>query len=124
VDRIIDVFPTDRQSQIRTMLAESLRGVISQQLLRRADGKGRVAAYEVLVATPALRALIREQKTFQIPSVIATSRKDGMQTLDQALLELALSKTITPEEAIHFADQPMTLMAKFAAQQGTANEKK
>ncbi len=124
VDRIIDVFPSDRQSQVRTMLAESLRGAISQQLLRRADGKGRVAAYEVLVATPALRSLIREQKTFQIPSVIATSRKEGMQTLDQALLELAQNKIITSEEAMLFADQPMALLAKLATQQGTGNEKK
>lgn len=124
VDRIIDVFPADRQSQIRTMLAESLRGAISQQLLRRADDKGRVAAYEVLVATPALRALIREQKTFQIPSVIATSRKDGMQTLDQALLELALNKIVTPEEAMRFAESPAVLLGKLALQQGAANDKR
>jgi twitching motility protein PilT len=114
VDRIIDVFPPDRQSQIRTMLSESLRGVIAQQLLRRADGKGRVAAYEVLVATPALRALIREQKTFQIPSIIATSRKEGMQTLDQALLELAQKHLINTEEAIAYADSPAALTAKLA----------
>jgi len=114
VDRIIDVFPSDRQPQIRTMLAESLRGVIAQQLLRRADGNGRVAAFEVLVATPAVRALIREQKTFQLPSMIATGRKDGMQSLDQSLLELAQKGLISPEEAIGYADSPTTLAAKIA----------
>jgi twitching motility protein PilT len=117
VDRIIDVFPPDRQPQVRTMLAESLRGVIAQQLLKRADGKGRVAAYEVLVATQALRAIIREQKTFQIPSIIATSRKDGMQTLDQALSELAVKKVITPEDAAKYSEAPAALLAKIAGQQ-------
>jgi twitching motility protein PilT len=124
VDRIIDVFPPDRQSQIRTMLSESLRGVIAQQLLRRADGKGRVAAYEVLVATPALRALIREQKTFQISSVIATSRKDGMQTIDQSLLELAQKQIISAEEALGYADSPAALAGKLAVPQAAAEQRK
>jgi twitching motility protein PilT len=115
VDRVIDVFPADRQAQVRTMLAESLRGVIAQQLLKRAEGKGRVAAYEVLVATQAVRSLVREQKTFQIPSTISTSRKDGMQALDQHLLELIQKKTVTIEEAMKFSEQPMTLMAKANA---------
>jgi len=123
VDRIIDVFPADHQAQVRTMLSESLRGVISQQLLRRADNSGRVAAFEVLVATPAVRALIREQKTFQIPSIIATSRKEGMQTLDQALLNLALNKVITPEEALRFADAPATLLGKLPFQQGLVGDR-
>lgn len=124
VDRIIDVFPPDRQSQIRTMLSESLRGVIAQQLLLRTDGKGRVAAYEVLVATPALRSLIREQKTFQIPSIIATGRKDGMQTLDQALLELAQKNFISSAEAIGYADSPSALAAKLGAQQPPPEQRK
>jgi twitching motility protein PilT len=117
VDRIIDVFPADRQSQIRTMLAESLRGVIAQQLPKRADGKGRCGAYEVLVATPAIRSLIREQKTFHIVSAIGTGRKDGMQTLDQHLLELVQKGTITLEEALKYAEHPQILQAKcgFAA---------
>jgi twitching motility protein PilT len=114
VDRVIDVFPTDRQAQVRTMLAESLRGVIAQQLLRRADGKGRVAAYEVLVATPAVRSLIREQKTFHLYSTISTGRKDGMQTLDQHLLELALKRTVTVEEALNYAEHPTALQGKTA----------
>ena len=114
IDRVIDVFPSDRQSQVRTMLAESLRGVIAQQLLRTADESGRMAAYEVLVATPALRSLIREQKTFQIPSLIATSRKDGMQTLDQALLDLATKKFVTTEEAAKYSETPAALLTKMA----------
>ena len=112
VDRIIDVFPSTQQAQIRVMLSESLRGVFSQQLLKRADGKGRVAVYEVLVATQAVRSLIREGKTFQLPSVLGTSRKDGMQTFDQALVELVGKGTITLEEAVKIADQPAAVAAK------------
>jgi len=120
VDRIIDVFPSDQQEQVRAMLSESLRGVISQQLLRRADGKGRVACYEVLVATPAVRALIREAKTFQIPSVISTCRKDGMQTFDQALFEMIQKKLVTLEEAVKVAENAGALVAKctLGAQKG------
>ncbi|MCX7887218.1 MAG: type IV pilus twitching motility protein PilT [Verrucomicrobiae bacterium] len=114
VDRIVDVFPSDRQQQIRTLLAESLRGVVSQHLLRRADGSGRVAAFEVLVATTAVRALIREQRTYQIPSVMATSRKEGMQTIDQALLELAQKGIVHREDALNLAESPATLAAKLA----------
>src|ERR1043166_6342857 len=95
VDRIIDVFPQERQAQIRTMLSESIRGVISQTLLKRADGKGRVGAYELLVANTGIRSLIREQKTFQIGSAVSTGKKDGMQTLDQHLLELFRENKIT-----------------------------
>jgi twitching motility protein PilT len=99
VDRIINVFPAEEQEQIRTMLAETLRGVVSQQLLRTADGKGRVAALEVLVGTPAISNMIREAKTHQIPSMIQTGRKDGMQMMDQAVLEFLMKKVISPEEA-------------------------
>ena len=115
VDRIIDVFPADRQAQVRAMLAESLRGVIAQQLLLRADGKGRVAAYEVLVATPAVRSLIREQKTYQITSIIGTSRKEGMQTLDQALLELVTRGIVSLEEAVKYHELPAQFVAKVAS---------
>jgi len=120
VDRIIDVFPPSQQAQIRTMLAESLRGVISQQLIKRSDGKGRVAVYEVLVATQAVRSLIREGKTFQLPSVLGTSRKDGMQTFDQALVELVGRGVITLADAVKIADQPTAVSAK--ALQTKANE--
>ncbi len=99
VDRIIDVFPPEQQSQIRTMLADTLKGVIAQQLLVRADSQGRVVAVEILVGTTALANLIREGKTYQIPSLIQTGRREGMQTMDQAILELLRSKQITPQEA-------------------------
>jgi twitching motility protein PilT len=99
VDRIINVFPADEQEQIRAMLGESLRGVIAQQLLRTADGKGRVAALEVMVGTPALGNMIREGKTHQIPSMIQTGRKEGMQMMDQAILDFLMKQVITPDEA-------------------------
>lgn len=99
IDRLIDVFPPEQQGQIRTMLAETLKGVIAQQLLIRADGQGRVIAAEILVGTTALANLIREGKTYQISSLIQTGRRDGMQTMDQAILELLRSKQITPQEA-------------------------
>jgi twitching motility protein PilT len=114
VDRIIDVFPPDRQPHVRTMLSESLRAVVSQQLVLRADGNGRVAAFEVMLVNSAIRTLIREQKTFQISSVISTSRKEGMQTLDQALRELVQKSVITADEAARFADAPTSFGARTA----------
>lgn len=105
VDRIIDVFPKDQQGQIRTMLSESLKGVIAQQLLRRADGQGRVAAFEILVGNQAVGNLIREGKTFQIPSILQTGKKLGMQTIDQHLKELVAEGQITSQEALIYADE-------------------
>jgi twitching motility protein PilT len=98
VDRMIDQFPADRQSQIRVMLSESLKGVISQTLCKKIGG-GRVAAREILLATPAIANLIREAKTFQIPSIMQTSKKIGMLTMNDALLELVEKKLIEPDEA-------------------------
>jgi twitching motility protein PilT len=98
IDRIIDQFPSDRQDQVRVMLSESLKGVISQTLCRKVGG-GRVAAMEVLLATPALSNLVREAKTFQIPSVMQTSRKLGMVTLNDALLELVEAGKVEVKEA-------------------------
>lgn len=98
VDRIIDQFPADQQAQVRVMLAESLRGVIAQTLCRRIGG-GRVAAREVLLTTPAVSNLIREGKTFQIPSIMQTNRKAGMVTLTDALLELVGAKLVERKEA-------------------------
>lgn len=103
IDRIIDVFPKDAQEQVRAMLSESLKGVICQQLLKTADGKGRAAALEIMVGTPAIGNLIREGKTFQIPSIIQTARKDGMQLMDQHLLDLLKTKRVAPEEAYRCA---------------------
>jgi twitching motility protein PilT len=97
VDRIIDQFPADRQAQIRVMLAESLKGVISQTLCKKIGG-GRVAAREILLTIPAVSNLIREGKTFQIPTVMQTSKRLGMVTLNDALLELVDGKLIEPAE--------------------------
>lgn len=99
VDRIIDAFPAGQQAQIRAMLSESLKGVIAQQLLKKADGKGRVAALEILIVNSAIANLIREGKTFQIPSIIQTGKGEGMQLMDQAIMEFLMNKTITPQEA-------------------------
>ena len=99
VDRVIDVFPANQQAQIRTTLSESLKGVVAQNLFKRIDKKGRMAVLEVLVVTPATSNLIREGKTFQIPSVIQTGKKYGMQSLDDAILEALQSKKISPEDA-------------------------
>jgi twitching motility protein PilT len=98
IDRLIDQFPSDRHDQIRTMLAESLRGVVAQTLLRRKGG-GRVAALEVLVVNMAVSNLIREGKTFQIPTVMQTAKTQGMQTLNDALLDLVKAGVVEPQEA-------------------------
>ena len=99
VDRIIDVFPADQQEQIRSMLAESLKGVVSQVLLRKKGGQGRVAAHEIMVGTSAVSNLIREDKLHQIPSIIQTGKKDGMQLMDQHIMEHLMSGTVDPTEA-------------------------
>lgn len=99
VDRMIDVFPPAQQAQVRTQLSESLSGIIAQQLLKRKDGNGRVAAIEILLGVPALAHLIREGKTYQIPSVIQTGRREGMQTMDQAIVDLLKVGLISSEEA-------------------------
>lgn len=99
VDRVIDVFPANQQAQIRTTLSESLKGVVAQNLFKRIDKKGRLAVLEILVVTPATSNLIREGKTFQIPSVIQTGKKYGMQSLDDAILEAMQAKKISPEDA-------------------------
>ncbi len=98
VDRIIDQFPADRQEQIRTMLSESLRGVIAQVLCKRKGG-GRVAAYEVLIANSAVANLIREGKTYQLVSVMQTGKAQGMQTMNEHLFHHVKNDLVTPEEA-------------------------
>lgn len=99
IDRIVDVFPADQQAQIRTMLSETLYAVVSQILLKRADGTGRIAALEVMVCTSAIKNLIRESKTAQILSTLQTSQKYGMQTMEMAVKNLLERKLISPEEA-------------------------
>jgi twitching motility protein PilT len=99
IDRIIDVFPADEKEMMRAMLSESLRAVISQTLCKTKDGAGRVAAHEIMIATPAIRNLIREAKVAQMYSTIQTSQGVGMQTLDQNLMELVKRNVITNAEA-------------------------
>lgn len=99
IDRVVDVFPANQQAQIRTTLSESIKGVLAQNLFKRIDVKGRCAALEVLVVTYAVSNLIRESKTHQLPSAMQTGKKFGMQTLDDAIMELLLKKWISPEDA-------------------------
>ncbi len=99
IDRIIDVFPPDQQAQIRTQFSETIQAVASQRLFRKRDGSGRVPALEIMVAVPAIRNLIRESKISQIPSIIQTGQKFGMQTLEAAITELINRRMIEPEEA-------------------------
>jgi twitching motility protein PilT len=98
IDRLIDQFPADRQEQVRTMLSESLKGVVSQVLCKKIGG-GRVAAREILLVTPAISNLIREGKTFQVPSIMQTSKRIGMITMNDTLLGLVEEKLVEPKEA-------------------------
>ncbi|MGQ0549740.1 MAG: type IV pilus twitching motility protein PilT [Armatimonadota bacterium] len=100
ISRVVDVFPTHQQEQIRIQLADALLGVVAQTLIPSLDGKGRVAAVEVMVATPAIRNMIRENKTHQLPSAIQTGARDGMQSLDQHLKTLVKQRRISTEEAL------------------------
>lgn len=113
VDRIIDVFPPHQQQQIRVQLANVLEAVISQQLIPTADGKGRVAAFEVLHANTAVRNLIREGKSHQLPSVMQTNRKLGMIIMDEAILQLFYEGKINEEMAIQFAQDPEGMKKKI-----------
>jgi twitching motility protein PilT len=115
VDRLIDVFPADRQDQIRVMLSESLKGVIAQTLCRKVGG-GRAAAYEILIGTPSVSALVREGKTFQIPSVMQTGKKYGMCTLNDSLTDLVRRKTVEAREAYIKAVDKQGLLGMFKNQ--------
>jgi len=99
IDRIIDVFPAAEKDMVRAMLSESLRAVVSQSLLKTADGKGRIAAHEIMLGNPAIRNLIRENKLAQMISVMQTGQREGMQTLDMCLQELVRQRKITQEAA-------------------------
>lgn len=113
VDRIIDAFPPDQQQQIQTQLSTSLLAVISQVLLPRASGKGRVAAFEIMVSTPSIQNLIRENKTFRIPSDIQTGARYGMVSLDDFLIGLYKKGEITYEDMLAKAADPESLMLKL-----------
>lgn len=113
VDRVIDVFPEHQQQQIRVQFANVLEAVISQQLIPTADGRGRVAAFEVLHANPAVRNLIREGKTHQLANVMQTNRKAGMITMDDAIVQLYSEFKINREMALQFAQDPESIKNKL-----------
>jgi twitching motility protein PilT len=106
INRIIDIFPAHQQTQIRTQLSFVLEGVITQTLLQKAKGKGRVMAAEILIVTPAIRALIRDDKVEQIPSMMQAGKKHGMQTLNDALYQLYVGREVTKDECLRVTSQP------------------
>ena len=115
VERVVDMYPANQQNQIRAMLANTLQAVISQTLFRRVDKAGMVPAIEVLLCTPAVRNIIREARTYEIPNVIETSRSIGMTTLDNAIAELYFNGMISREDAIAQAAFPDKLDRTLAA---------
>jgi twitching motility protein PilT len=119
VDRILDSFPSGQQAQIRTMLSESLKGIVSQQLVPLADGTGRVLACEILLCNLAVANMIRERKTFQLSSVMQTGRNLGMQRMDDALLELMQAGRITGDTAMMYAHDPKAMEARVGPRGAT-----
>jgi twitching motility protein PilT len=113
LDRVLDVFPTDQRDQIRIMVSESLRGILSQQLVPRADGSGRVLALELLVNTPAVSNCIREGKTFMLPGVMQTGKNVGMITMDESLRQLYVKGLISKEETLFRSDDKNQMKAFF-----------
>ena len=109
VDRVIDVFPPEQQGQIRAMFAESILAVVTQNLLKRKDGKGRIAALEIMIGTPAIRNLIREGKIAQIPGMMQTGKKFGMQTMDATLVELFKQGEVSKETVTPYLSNPSVL---------------
>jgi twitching motility protein PilT len=109
LDRLLDVFPVDQQEQIRMMVSESLRGIISQQLVSSADGKGRVLALETLTNTPAVANVIREAKTYMLPGIVQTGKKQGMQLMDDALMALYECGAISHDEAYARAEHKQAM---------------
>ena len=116
LDRLLDVFPPDQQEQIRIMVSESLRGVISQQLVPQVDGQGRVLALETLTNSPAVANVIREAKTYMLPGIIQTGRKQGMQLMDDALLDLYNRGLISEDEALSRADQKQEMRLRLKSE--------
>jgi twitching motility protein PilT len=124
VDRIIDVFPAHQQLQVRVQLASTMVAVISQCLLPRLDGKGRIGAFEVMIATPAIRNLIREGKTYQVVSEIQTGMKYGMKALDDHLKELYMAGVISYDSMIDAAQDPKELAIRAVKPAVAASGKK
>jgi twitching motility protein PilT len=117
IDRIIDVFPTHQQQQVRIQLAGVLEAIISQQLIPAATGSGRVLACEVLIANAAVKNIIREGKVHQLKAIMQTNRQIGMQTMDQALYDLWKENKITAEEAIARSSNPQEMKARIGAKE-------
>jgi twitching motility protein PilT len=113
LDRVLDVFPTDQRDQIRIMVSESLRGILSQQLVPKADGTGRAMALELLVNTPAVANCIREGKTYMLPGVMQTGKNVGMITMDESLRNLYIQGIITAEETLYRAEDKAQMRAFF-----------
>ena len=113
LDRILDVFPVDQRGQIRVMVSESLRGIISQQLVPNIDGDGRALALELLVNTPAVAATVRDGKTFMLPGIMQTGKNVGMITMDESLRNLYVQGTISQEEALFRCEDKVQMKAFF-----------
>ena len=113
LDRILDVFPVDQRGQIRVMVSESLRGVISQQLVPNIEGDGRCLALELLVNTPAVAATIRDGKTFMLPGIMQTGKNVGMITMDESLRNLYIQGNITQEEALFRCEDKVQMKTFF-----------
>jgi twitching motility protein PilT len=115
IERIIDVYPANEQNQIRSMLANTLQAVISQTLFKRCDQPGMIPALEIMLCTPAVRNCVRENRIFEIPNIIETSRALGMQTLDSSIKQLFVNGYITRDDAIAQAAHPEKLDRSLAA---------
>jgi len=124
VDRVIDIFPPAQQAQIRSMFSESLVGILSQALLKNKDGTGRACALEILVAIPAVRNLIREDKTAQIMSILQTGSSHGMQSMDQCLKRMVMEGVVTPEAAAAKASNPSVILGTEPAERGQPPRRK
>ncbi|MDD4323086.1 MAG: PilT/PilU family type 4a pilus ATPase, partial [Dehalococcoidales bacterium] len=109
IDRIIDMFPSSQQAQIRIQVSQSIEGILSQALLPKNNGKGRAAAFEIMLANSAVRNLIRDGRTYELPNVIQLNNKDGMITLDQSLAELVAEGMVAKEEALSKSSNPERL---------------
>ena len=113
LDRVLDVFPADQRDQIRVMVSESLRGIVSQQLIPRLDGNGRAMALEILVNNPAVSATIREGKTFMLNGIMQTGRNIGMVTMDDSLRNLYSKNLISQEECMSRAEDKVIMQSFF-----------
>jgi twitching motility protein PilT len=126
INRIIDVFPSHQQSQVRAQLAFVLEGIITQTLLPKAKGRGRAMAAEILVVTPAIRALIRDDKVHQIYSLMQSGKKYGMQTLNDALYQLYMSREVTDEECLRVSGDPnefLRMIGRMPVDDGSGGDK-